>query len=109
MTASTATVSLIELDDRGVAWIRDANPKVLEVTLDKIAYGLSPADMHMEHPHLSLAQIHAALSYDYAHQVEMDAEMARQQQESEAWYAAAQNASLQRRLRELARQGTPAT
>jgi hypothetical protein len=30
--------------------------------LDKIAYGWIPEEMHLQHPHLSLAQIHAALS-----------------------------------------------
>ncbi len=34
--------SLIELDERGVAWIVGANTKVVEVVLDKMAYGWSP-------------------------------------------------------------------
>ena len=39
--------------------------KVTEVVLDKIAYGWSPEEIHFQHPHLSLAQIHAALTYYY--------------------------------------------
>ncbi len=101
MTAMTAAVSLIELDERGRPWISGANTKVIEVALDKIAYGWSPDEMHEQHPHLSLAQIHAALSYYYAHQAELDAEAARQVEEYEALRAAAQNDPLQRRLREL--------
>jgi len=38
--------SLIELDERGVAWIVGANTKVKEVVLDKMAYGWSPEEMH---------------------------------------------------------------
>jgi hypothetical protein len=33
--------------------------------LDKLAYGWSPEEIHFQHPALSLAQIHAALSYYY--------------------------------------------
>jgi len=57
----TATFTTqIELDDRGVAWIGGTKTKVIEVVLDKIAYGSSPEEIHFQHPHLSLAQIHGA-------------------------------------------------
>ena len=62
----------IWLDDRGVAWIDQANVKVVEVVLDKLAQGSSPEEMHYQYPHLSLAQIHAALAYYYDHQSELD-------------------------------------
>jgi len=67
--------SLIELDEHGIPWIVDANTKVVEVVLDKMAYGWSPEEMHRQHPHLSMAQIHAALSYYYEHQSEVDADI----------------------------------
>ena len=67
--------SLIELDEHGVPWITGANTKVVEVVLDKIAYGWSPEEMHRQHPHLSMAQIHAALSYYYEHQDEVNADI----------------------------------
>ena len=69
--------SLIELDQEGVPWISGANTKVVEVVVDKIAYGWSPEEMHRQHPHLSMAQIHAALSYYYEHQDEVDADIER--------------------------------
>jgi uncharacterized protein (DUF433 family) len=97
----TATASLIVLDERGRAWISGANTKVIEVALDKIAYGLSPEEMHAEHPHLSLAQIHAALSYYYAHQEEIDAEIERQLKEVEALAEAAKDSPGRQRLRAL--------
>ena len=69
--------SLIELDEHGVPWITGANTKVVEVVLDKMAYGWSPEEMHWQHPHLSMAQIHAALAYYYEHQDDIDADIER--------------------------------
>src|SRR5882762_11730701 len=77
MEIMKAVASHIEIDDQGVAWIAGANTKVVEVVLDKMAYGWSPEEMHFQHPHLSLAQIHAALSYYYEHQAEVDADIER--------------------------------
>jgi uncharacterized protein (DUF433 family) len=37
-------------------------------SLDHLAYGWSPEEMHYQHPPLSLAQIHAALAYYFDHQ-----------------------------------------
>jgi uncharacterized protein (DUF433 family) len=59
---ATVTPSHIQLDDCGRPWIAGTKVKVIEVALDHIAYGFSPAEIHLQHPHLSLAQIHAALS-----------------------------------------------
>ncbi len=81
--------SLLELDERGRAWIKGANTKVIEVALDWVAYRWDAETIHREHPHLSLAQIHAALSYYFAHQAEFNAEIARQLERVEALRAAA--------------------
>ena len=69
----------IRLDDRGVAWIDGANVKVIEVVLDRLAYGWSPEEIHFQHADLSLAQIHSALAYYYDHQSRLDAEIASQE------------------------------
>jgi len=53
----------LTLDDAGVAWIEGTNTKVIEVVLDRLAHGLSAEEIHLEHPHLSLAGIHMALAY----------------------------------------------
>lgn len=74
----TTPTAHIFLDERGFAWIDDTNVKVVEVVLDKLAYGSSPEEIHFQHPYLSLAQIHAALSYYYDHQQEIDAYIERQ-------------------------------
>ena len=96
---SVATIH-IEIDERGVAWITDANTKVIEVVLDRVAYGWSPEEIHFQHPTLSLAQIHAALTYYYDHQAELDAEIMRQLKEVEALAEAAKDSPGRRRLLE---------
>jgi uncharacterized protein (DUF433 family) len=80
---STLATTHIEIDESGVAWIAGANTKVIEVALDKMAYGWSPEEIHFQHPHLSLAQIHSALAYYYDHQQEIDAEIERRRRETE--------------------------
>lgn len=96
---STKVVNHIHLDDRGVAWIDDTNTKVIEVVLDKLAYGFSPEEIHFQHPHLSLAQIHAALSFYYDHQAELDAEIDRQEKEVEEMAAKAGESPFRKRMR----------
>lgn len=78
---STSVAAHVWLDDAGVAWIDQTNVKVMEVVLDKLAHGSSPEEIHFQYPHLSLSQIHAALSYYFDHQPEFDAEIERQLQE----------------------------
>ena len=91
----------IHLDERGVAWVDDTNVKVIEVVLDKLAYGWSPEEIHFQHPDLSMAQIHAALSYYYDHQLAFDAEIERQLREVEALRAQAEDSPVRQRLRSL--------
>ncbi len=88
---ATTVSTQIEIDEQGVAWITGANVKVIEVALDKIAYGWSPEEMHVQHPNLSLAQIHAALAYYYENQERLDAEIERQRVEVEVLMAESPN------------------
>ena len=62
----------IRLDERGVAWIDDTRSKVIEVAMDHLAHGWSAEEIHRQHPHLSLAQVHAALAFYYDHQAEFE-------------------------------------
>jgi len=72
----------IEIDGRGVAWIGGTKVKVAEVVLDKLAHGWSPEEIHLQHPHLSLAQIHAALTYYYENQNDLDMQIRRGSEEA---------------------------
>ena len=94
-----STTAHVQLDDRGVAWIDDTNTKVIEVALDMVAHGWSPEEIHFQHKHLSLAQIHAALSYYYDHQDEFDAAIERELREVDAIRAQAGESPLRKRLR----------
>ena len=89
----------IRIDDRGVAWVDDTNTKVIEVVLDMVAHGWSPEEIHFQHAHLSLAQIHAALGYYYDHKAEMDAQIQRSAHELEKLRAQAGESPIRKRWR----------
>ena len=74
----------IIVDKSGVAWVDDTNVKVVEVMVDHLSYGHSPEEIHLQHPHLSLAQVHAAFSYYFDHQKALDAEIERRYRQTEA-------------------------
>ena len=101
MTAVFATQ--IELDVQGVAWISGTKVKVTEVVMDKMAYGWSPEEIHFQHPHLSLAQIHGALTYYYENQAHLDAQIKHRLDEAAKLAAQASDPDFRRRLVELKR------
>jgi uncharacterized protein (DUF433 family) len=93
----------IELDDRGMAWIAGTKVKVTEVVLDKIAYGSSPEEIHFQHPTLSLAQIHGALTYYYENQDQVDQQIRRGLEESDKLALQLSDAEFRRKLLDLKR------
>ncbi len=98
----TAVVdSYIEIDESRVAWIADTHIKVIEIAVDKLAHGSSPEELHFQYPHLSLAQIHAALAYYYDHQEELDDEILRRLHEVNELAARQADSPLQQKLRRL--------
>ncbi len=99
----TVGTTQIEIDEEGVAWIIGANTKVVEVVLDKLAYGWSPEEIHFQHRNLSLAQIHAAFAYYYEHQTELDNEITRRRQEVETLAEQAGDSPLRQKLLALKR------
>jgi hypothetical protein len=66
-----------------------------------IAHGWGPEEIHFQHPHLSLAQIHAALGYYYNHQPELDAQVQRGLREVQRLRTEAGESPVQKRLREM--------
>ena len=101
VTATFATQ--IELDDRSIAWIAGTKVKVIEVVLDKVAYGSSPEEIHFQHPNLSLAQIHGALTYYYENQDKVDEQIRRGLEDSDKLAAHLSNAEFRRKLGNLKR------
>lgn len=97
----TAVPAHVRLDDAGVAWIDETNVKVIEVAVEQLAYGWSPEEIHFQHPALSLAQIHAALSYYHDHRPEYDAAIEEQVSRVQSLAAKQGDAPILQRLRNL--------
>ena len=74
----------ISIDERGVAWITGTGIKGKEVVIEKTVWSMTPEEMLAAHPHWSLPQIYAALSYYYDHQAEVDKQIERDRE----WVAA---------------------
>ena len=98
---SMGLTTQIEIDATGVAWVAGANTKVKEIVLDKLAYGWSPEEMHFQHPHLSMAQIHAALAYYYENQDKIDEEIRRDLEEVEQLRSQTESSELRSKLQSI--------
>ena len=61
--------------DNGKAIIAGTRIKVSQIALEYERLGWTPDQIIDAHPHLTLAQVHAALSYYYENQSELDAEL----------------------------------
>jgi uncharacterized protein (DUF433 family) len=101
MPSISAPLSHVVRDENSVAWIDDTNVKVIELALDHLAYGWSADSIHEQFPHLTLAQIHAALAFFYDHQADLEQEILRREREVDAWKSELRVSPLQRRLRQL--------
>jgi uncharacterized protein (DUF433 family) len=102
LTMNTATeLSHVLIDGHGRAGIDNTNIKVVEVVRDHLAYGWSPEEIHWQQPHLSLAQIYAALAYYHDHRDSMDAEIRNSLESANAAARLAADSPLARRLRGL--------
>jgi uncharacterized protein (DUF433 family) len=62
----------IALDEERVPGIVDTTMKVVELVVEQQAYGWSPEELHIQHPYLTLGQIHSALAYYWDHREELD-------------------------------------
>jgi len=67
----------VVLDEKEVPIIAGTNMKVIEIVLEKTAYGWSPEELHFQHPYLTLGQIYSALAYYWDHQDAIDRDIER--------------------------------
>src|ERR1700678_4377455 len=78
------------LIDRDSA-IRGGRPKIAGtgLTVRRLVgwykMGMTPDDMALEYPHLTLAQVHAALAYYHANRGEIEADIAEEEQAAAHW------------------------
>jgi uncharacterized protein (DUF433 family) len=68
--------------DNGIAIIANTGTKVTQLVAEVMAYGWSAEELRLQHPHLSMGQIHSALAYYWDHQSKIH-----QQIESDLLYA----------------------
>ena len=100
-----ATFAHIKLDEQSRPWIDDTNVKVIEIVLDHMAYGWSAEAIQENHPHLSLAQVYAALAWYYENQGAMDAEVKGQGERLRELRATAVPSALSQRFEATRRRG----
>ena len=62
----------IVLGERGIPLIAGTTMKVIELVVEKLAYGWSAEELFFQHPDLSLGQIYSALAYFADHQAEFE-------------------------------------
>ena len=84
MTTKTAYPHIL-LGGEGLAIIEGTTTKVIELVEEKNAYGVSPEELHLWHPYLSLSQIHAAFAYYWDHKEELDQEIEHSEKELKEW------------------------
>lgn len=95
---STGYDHIIMQEDR-VPVIAGTSVKVIELVIEKIAYGWSAEELHFQHPDLSMGQIHAALAYYWDHADELDADIAQRRQTAQQISQTASHSPLRQRLR----------
>jgi uncharacterized protein (DUF433 family) len=89
----------IVLNEDRVPSIVGTTTKVVELVVEQQAYGWSPEELHFQHPHLTLGQIHSALAYYWDHREELDRDIQRRLQRAEELRSRIQPASLVERLK----------
>jgi uncharacterized protein (DUF433 family) len=78
------------LIDRDPA-VRAGRPKIAGtgLTVSRIVgwykFGMAPDEIALEYPHLTLAQVHAALAYYHANRDEIEADLAEEEAAAARW------------------------
>ena len=75
--------------------------KVVELVLNHREYGWSPEELQLHHPYLTMGQIHSALGFYWDNRAEMDADIERRFERTEALRAAAPGNAFVERLRRI--------
>ncbi len=62
----------VEIDEQGIARISRSGMKVIHLVMEKMANGWTAEQLQQNFPHLTPAQIYAALAYYHDHKREID-------------------------------------
>ena len=90
----------IVLDELRVPYIAGTNIKVIELVLDRLAYGWSPEELQFQHPYLTMGQIHSSLAYYWDHQAELDLDIVKRLEKVEQIRKTIKPSPLESRLKE---------
>jgi uncharacterized protein (DUF433 family) len=98
---STVSYPHIEVSPEGVAIVSGTTTKVVEIVQDHLAHHWHAEDIHRQCPHLSLAQIHAALTYYYDHEQEIEQDIDRRMRRVAEIKGRRVDDTIHRKLRQL--------
>jgi uncharacterized protein (DUF433 family) len=80
MRASTYR-HIVKVDSHLALLEKHPRVRVAMIVIYYLAYGWSPDEIRRQDPHLTLAEVHAAMGYYYDHQREIDGEIAEELEE----------------------------
>ncbi len=75
MSSIVTAYEHLTFNEKGVAIIEHTRMKVTQLVSEVMAYGWSPQELHFQHPHLSMGQIHTALAYYWDHKEEIECQI----------------------------------
>jgi uncharacterized protein (DUF433 family) len=75
MTATVAYPHIHKENGTPACRARHPRTRVAMIVMDYLARGLGPEDLVRHYPYLTLAEVHAAMTYYYDHAQEIDAEI----------------------------------
>ncbi|HEY7116493.1 MAG TPA: DUF433 domain-containing protein [Tepidisphaeraceae bacterium] len=96
---TVATIPHVVIDEKGIARVAGSRIRVIDLAMERTGWGMSPEQIHESHPHLTLAQIYAALAYYFDHKAELDAKIEAGRQFAEELRREAGEPDLVKRLR----------
>ncbi|MEG3846205.1 DUF433 domain-containing protein [Microcoleus sp. herbarium19] len=99
MPLTATEYKYVELDEKNVPIIAGTTMKVIELVQAHLAYGWSPAELHLNHRYLTMSQIHSAFAYYWDHKQELDADMQRRFEYAEKLRLEAGESPLAKKLR----------
>ncbi len=99
MSVASSGYRHVVLDAAGVPFIQGTTMKVMELVMERHAFGWSPEELQVQHPYLTLGQIHSALAYYWDHQEAVEADIKRREAFVDRIQAATDPSPLFQRLR----------
>jgi uncharacterized protein (DUF433 family) len=98
---SQIPVERIAIDSKGIARIAGSRSKVSQIAIDHRQ--MSPEEIVEQYPHLTLADVHAAIAYYYEHREQIDREIEQGQRIVEELRPRLENQDLMTKLRQRAK------